>query len=326
MGQHSLNGKIVSMKRKHTIFAAIIFALTIPLANAQRLEESPPKKITEYKEILGTLLPQNTEIEGWKIHSSPQFFEPQNLWEYINGQAEMYLDYGFELVATAEYTTLDGMRSMTIEIYQMQSPKHAFGIYAAERSSDDRFIKMGVQGYLSENVLNFWKGLYYVKLTSFQTSSETKEILMKLAIVIDHKIEGSYSEPELFACFPEDNKVKMSERFIPKNFMGLSFLKDGYQVEYMRAGSSYPVFLVKNGSQDMAKEVFRKYQDFLKSQHERVSHSKKCDYQLIFTKREKVEVMFQYGSFVGGILNSADLSKAERIIEEIVQKLKRGCS
>jgi len=314
------------MKRKSAIFAAIILALTFSLANAQRFDESSQKKVTKYKEILRTLLPKNTEIKGWKISSGPQFFEQQNLWEYINGQAEMYLDYGFELVATTEYTTLDGFRSMAIEINQMQSPKHAFGIYAAERSPNDGLIMMGVQGYLSENVLNFWKGLYYVKLSSFQTSSETKEVLMKLAAVIDNKIQGSYSEPELFACFPENDKVKTSERFIPKNFLGLSFLKDGYRVEYTRGGSIHQVFLVKNGSHDIANDVFKKYQDFLRSQHERVSHSKKNDCQLAFTKREKVEAIFQYGPFVGGVLNISDLSKAEEIIEEIVQKLKRGCS
>lgn len=313
------------MKRKSAIFAAIILALTFSLANAQRLEASSQKKRAKYKEILWTLLPKNTEIKGWKITWGPQFFEQQNLWEHINGQAEMYLDYGFELVAAAEYTALDGFRSMAIEIYQMQTPKHAFGIYAAERSPSDSLIKMGVQGYLSENVLNFWKGLYYVKLSSFQTSSETKEILMKLAVVIDNKIQGSYSEPGLFACFPENNKVKMSERFIPKNFLGLSFLKDGYRVEYAKGGSIHQVFLVKNGSHDIANDVFRKYQDFLRSQHERVSHSKKHDYQFAFTKSEKVEVIFQYGSFVGGVLNIEDLSRAEKIIEEIVQKLKRGC-
>jgi len=318
--------KIVSMKRKNAIFIAIILALTASFSNAQTLEKSSQKEGTEYKKILRALLPQKTEIKGWRVTSGPQFFEPQNLWEYINGQAEMYLDYGFELVATAEYGTSDGIRSMTIEIYQMKSPKHAFAIYAAERSPQDSFIKMGVQGYFSENVLNFWKGLYYVKLTSFQTSSETKENLMKLAVVIDNKIGGSYSEPELFACFPEDNKVKMSERFIPKNFLGLSFLKGGYRVEYERGEISYQVFLIKNGSNDVAKGVFSKYQDFLKSQHENVSHLKKSGYQLIFTKKEKVEVIFQYGSFVGGVMNSGDLSEAEGIIEEIVRKLKSGCS
>jgi len=314
------------MKRKNAIFTAVILTLTFSIYNAQRLEGSSQKEVAGYKKILWALLPQKTEIKGWKVTSGPQFFEPKNLWEYINGQAEIYLDYGFELVATAEYTALDGLRLVTIEIYQMQSPKHTFGMYAAERSPNDSFIKMGVQGYFSENVLNFWKGLYYIKLTSFQTSSETKEILMKLAVVINNKIKGSYSEPELFACFPENDKVKMSERFIPKNFLGLSILKDGYRVEYKVEGSSYQVFLVKNGSHDIAKEVFRKYQNFLKSQYGSVSHSKRYDYQLVFTKKKKVEVMFQYGSFVGGILNGASLSEAEGIIEKIVRKLKRGCS
>jgi hypothetical protein len=311
------------MKRRAAILAAIILVLTFSLAKAQGLEERSQKEGTEYKEILGTLLPKNREIKGWKITSGPQFFEPQNLWEHINGQAEMYLDYGFERVATAEYAALDGFGSMTIEIYQMQSPKHAFGIYAAERSPRDSFIKMGVQCYLSENVLNFWKGFYYVKLISFQTSLETKTILMELAGVIDNKIEGAYSEPGLFACFPENNKIQMSERFIPKNFLGLSFLKDGYRVEYKIGGNIYQVFLVKNGSPDIANEAFTKYQDFLGSHHERVSHSKKYDYQLAFTERERAVAIFQYGSFMGGVLNVADLSTAEGIIEEIIQKLKR---
>ncbi|MDY7035572.1 MAG: DUF6599 family protein [Thermodesulfobacteriota bacterium] len=314
------------MKRKNTIFAVIVLALTTSLSNAQRLEDRSQKKVTEYKKTLRILLPKNGEINGCEVNSDPQFFGPQNLWEYINGQAEMYLDYGFELVTTAEYTTLDGFRSMTIEIYRMRSPKHAFGIYAAERSPHDSFIKIGVQGYLSENALNFWKGDYYVKLASHHTSSETKKILIKLALDIDNKIEGSYYEPKLFACFPESNRIKMSERFIPKNFLGMPFLRDGYRVDYEREGSSYQVFLVRNGSHDIAREVFRKYQDFLKSQAERVSHTKKYDYQLIFTKKEKAEVMFQYGPFVGGVLYSTDRSKAEEIIEEIVRKLRRGCS
>ena len=213
MEQPDMNRRGISMKRSGAIFAAIILALTFSLAKAQDLKKRSQKGVTEYKETPGTLLPKNREMKGWKITSGPQFFEPQNLWEHINGQAEMYLDYGFERVATAEYAALHGFGSMTIEIYQMQSPKHAFGIYAAERSSHDGFIKMGVQGYLSENVLNFWKGLYYVKLISFQTSPETKAILMKLAGVIEHKIEGAYSEPELFSYFP-DKQQDSDERAI----------------------------------------------------------------------------------------------------------------
>jgi len=310
------------MKRKKAILGAIVIALAIPLASARGSEGIARDELARDKEILRTLLPKGAESGGWKAVSGPKFFGPQNLWEYINGQAEMYLDYGFKLLVTAEYTSMDGSRFMTIDIFQMGSPNHAFGIYAAERSPHDRFIKMGVQGYLGENVLNFWKGLYYVKLTSFQTSSDIEEIFMMLAGAIANKIKESYSEPELFAYFPGKNKVKMSERFIPKNFLGLPFLKDVYLVEYKNGGSSYQVFLIKNPSGEEAEEAFGKYQSFLKSQNEKISASRESDYQLIFTEGEGGKAIFQYGSFVGGVLNSEDLSEAGRIIEEILHTLR----
>jgi hypothetical protein len=317
-----LNRKKGSVKRKNALLVAVIFTVAFPLVGASASEGIPSDQLARDKETLRTLLPKETESAGWKGASSPEFFEPENLWEYINGQAEVYLDYGLKLVLTTDYTSLDSSSSMAVEIYQMQSPDHAFGIYAAERSPDDNFINMGVQGYLAEDVLNFWKGHYYVKLTSFQRSSDTKEILMRLAAVIANKIEGSYSEPELFACFPEKNRVKLSERFIPKNFLGQRFLKNGYQVEYKNGGSSYQVFLVNNASRQEAEEAFGKYQNFLESQNRKIFPVRKDDYQLICTKGEKGKLIFQYGSFVGGVLNSEDLSEAERIVAEIVHKLR----
>jgi hypothetical protein len=314
------------MKRKNSILVAVIFFMGITLINLLGSEAVSQDELTRDKVLLRALLPKDAESPGWRAVSSPQFFEPQNLWEYINGQAEMYIDYGFQLVVTLEYRSMDGARSLAIEIFQMKNPKHAFGIYAAERSTDDRLINMGTQGYLGENVLNFWKGQYYVKLTSFQVSSDSKEILMMLATVIAAKIKGTYSEPELFACFPAKHRVQSSERFIPKNFLGQSFLENGYRVEYTSGGSSYQVFLVKSASREKAVEAFGKYEDFLKSQNEKMSLLKKDDYQVVFGEREKGKAIFQYGSFVGGVLNRDDFSEAQRIIEEIVQKLKGGCS
>ncbi|MGD9076239.1 MAG: hypothetical protein PVJ69_13570 [Desulfobacteraceae bacterium] len=314
------------MKTKNSVLVAAIFFICITLINPLVSDAVSRDELTRDKAFLRALMPKDAESPGWQAVSSPQFFEAQNLWEYINGQAEMYIDYGFHLVVTLEYRSMDGTRSMAIEIFQMKNPKHAFGIYAAERSFDDRPINIGGQGYIGENVLNFWKAQYYVKLTSFQVSSDTKEILMMLASVIAAKIKGTYSEPELFACFPKENRVQMSERFIPKNFLGQSFLENGYRVEYKKGGNSYQVFLVKNVSREKAEEAFAKYEDFLKSQNEKISLLEKDDYQVIFGEGEKGKAIFQYGFFVGGILNKEDLSEAERVIEIIVQKLKEGCS
>ena len=310
------------MKRKLGICAAMVFFLAIPFLNAEGSHEVPLEKSAGDRKVLRSLLPEDSERPGWRAASRPEFFESRNLWEYINGQAEMYIDYGFRCVVTVEYSSSDGPGSMIIDVFQMQSPIHAFGIYAAERSPDDLFIKMGAQGYLGKNVLNFWKGPYYVKLTASQSSSDTRIALMRLGNAIANKIQGSFSEPALFACFPDKNRVKMSERFIPRNFLGQPFLENGYRVEYTGGGTTYQIFLIQTDSPEKATEAFRKYQDFLRSRDEKISLSKRDDYQLFFTQGEEGKSVFQYGSFVGGILNSRDLSEAERTIEEIVHKLR----
>ena len=305
--------------RNKNLLVIIILAIALLLLSAPGSEGIWSDELAKEKDTLRNLLPIDKEIAGWKGSGEPEFFDPENLWRYIDGQAEMYLDYGFRLVVTVDYRSLDNSSSVSVEIYQFESPNHAFGIYAAERSPDDNFIEIGVQGYLVENVLNFWKGTYYIKLTSFQTTSGTSEVLIKLASIIANKIRGSYSEPELFACFPEEDRVKMTERFIPKNFLGQPFLKNGYQVEYQKGESSYQAFLAKSDTREEAEVVFGKYRDYLKSQNEQISFARKNNYRLVSARGE---VIFQYGAFVGGVLSSDGLSETDKIIEEIVQRIR----
>ncbi len=122
----------------------------------------------------------------------------------------------------------------------METPLHAFAIYAAERSPEDDFVKIGVEGYLSENVLNFWKGPYYTKVTSYRTGEEAKGILRDLAGIVASRIPGQYTEPEAFRFFPTKNRVAKSERYIPKNFLGHPFFKAGYRVDYQRRARQLP--------------------------------------------------------------------------------------
>jgi hypothetical protein len=253
--------------------------------------------------------------------TEPEFFDSENLWEFINGQAEMYLDYGFLQVVTVDYISPDGTRFLAVEIYLMESPTHAFGIYAAERAPGENFIEMGVQGYIGENVLNFWQGSYYIKLTSFETFSGLEETLMTLAGVIAGNVRGSYGEPELFNCFPEKNRVKMSERFIPKNFMGQPFLKNGYRVSYRNGEGGYDAFLIQTNSMVEADGVFRKYWAFLASQDQELSVTTESDYTLVLVQRGG-KAVFLYAEFVGGVFGIGDSDASKKIVEEMIGRLR----
>jgi len=78
----------------------------------------------------------------------------------------------------------------------------------------------------------------------------------------------------------------------------------------------------KNGSPEQAQEAFSKYQDYLKSESEIISHERKPNYQKIRAKNRKKVVIFQYGSIMGGILNFGDFADEDKIIEEIIINLR----
>ncbi len=296
-------------------------AMVLPGPSQRPSESFADTEAAGSRESLRRLLPDKAGADGWRMAREPDFFDSANLWEYLDGQAEMYLDYGFLQVVTTDYTTPDGTGSLAVEIYLMESPTHAFGLYAAERSSGERFIEVGVQGYIDENILNFWKGPYYVKLTSFGMVPGLQEIFMKLASVIAGNVKGRYSEPELFACFPEENRVKMSERFIPKNFMGHPFLKNGYRVTYRGAEGDYEAFLVHTDSADEAEEVFRKYQAFLESEDQEPVLTPASDYTLVLVQKAG-KAVFLHKDFLGGVFGIGDSDASKKIVEEMISRLR----
>jgi hypothetical protein len=310
------------MKRKILLGLFILLPALVFPADGRLLETKTANPPPQDRESLVSLLPEGVDLSGWKSSSSPRFYEPANLWEYINGQSELYLNYGFQMVMTSDYVSEDPSRSLNIEIFKMENPDDAFGIYAAERNSEDEFLKIGVQGYFAENTVNFWDGPYYVKLLSFENFPNLKETLLKLANSIAAKIEGEYSEPKLFACFPEKNKVRMSERYIPANFLGHSFLKNGHRVEYENKGIRYSLFLAESRTPQEAEEAFTKYENFLKSENATIVRETKPDYREMSVKNQTSSVIFQYTTIIGGVQNIVDLPEGKEIVLEMLNKLR----
>ena len=96
-------------------------------------------------------------VSGWKQVGEIQRFDPNTLYEYINGGADLYLAYDFEELKVAEYQN-DKKAAVTVDVYRHRTPTHAFGIYSQERFPGANFIDVGVQGYLEKHALNFLFG------------------------------------------------------------------------------------------------------------------------------------------------------------------------
>lgn len=212
---------------------------------------------------LQTLLPQ---LNDWTKTEEPSKYFPENLFEFINGAAEIYLAYDFKELTVSQYGRKGSTASMAVEIYEMSNETNAFGIYSAERYPDNNFIPIGIQGYAEEGILNYLIGKYYIKLLCFEGGSQSREYLELFANTIAEKTKGQTTFPTLLNHFPKDGLVANSEKFILKNVMGYSFLHDGYLSNYKTADFEFDCFIIKGKNEEDAQMMLDKYLEAKKSQ------------------------------------------------------------
>jgi len=271
-------------------------------------------------DLLG-LLPKPGEMSDFRLASEPRVYEPDNLWEYIDGAADLYLFYGFRKVITTEYAVGADSSSANVEIYCMESPTHAFGIYAAERSPEEQPVAIGVQGYMGPDVLNFYKGPYYVKMLSFAPSKDASASLAQMGRSIADKIPGEFKEPEVFRYFPAENRVKQSERYIPTNFLGQSYLENGYLCDYSSDPETYQVFLVPMASVAAAQAVLKRYHAFLESQEYRIENQ--GDDSIVIAEKGDFTLAFASRSYFGGVLNVKSQKQGQAVVAAVMKNLPR---
>lgn len=209
------------------------------------------------------LLP-DTDKNKIEMIETARTFTSDNLWEYINGAADNFLNYGFQRVITAEYKSKEQEAEFVIDIYKMEDIKNGYGIYASERASDVSLIYIGDEGYYSGGSLMFWKDRYYIKMISYDDNDFTKQLLTNVGKNISQKIGTSKASLPILTWLPGENIKKNSKRYLSKDIVGLEFLKDGYMAEYNEAGNNVRLYIIDCSENKDTSDKLAKYKEHIK--------------------------------------------------------------
>ena len=215
---------------------------------------------SSYKIDMNKIFP---EIEGWIKKGKPQVYLPDNLFEYINGAAEIYLSYDFIRLISLSYESKK-KQSIIVDIYKHSNLNNTFGIYCQEKPLKGNFLNIGTQGYYEDGILNFFKGVYYVKLSSFDLGDKDRFILTSIAKKIEKELEGTFCFPEPVKCLPQREKIINSERYIAENFLGHSFLNSAFVADYKVNNKKFKVFIIESYNNKKAKDMIDNYIKFIK--------------------------------------------------------------
>ncbi|MCU0579266.1 MAG: hypothetical protein MUF69_06935 [Desulfobacterota bacterium] len=212
-----------------------------------------------------TLLPPSGFSPGWILEGPLKNYSPDDLFEYINGEAELYLQHGFQNLVSGFYLNEPNEKQgLSADVYRMASPLEAFGIYARYRGMGVRIVAVGMEGFVSAAQMMFCQGRYFVQLNASGTASLPAGVFLALA----RSISASLPEPP--APLRELEWVKIegfipgSEKYIPTGVLGYPFFNKGLMAQVLHEDRPVRVFLLLGDSAAEAQRAVLDYEKLLR--------------------------------------------------------------
>jgi hypothetical protein len=128
-----------------------------------------------------------TEIKGAVI-TQVRSFTGESLYGYIDGGADLYLEYGFSGLHVTEFTKEKSV--IKVEVWKMNDQESAFGIFSVSRfrcRSHPAFTDLACQ---NKYQLQFCKGNYYVNIINESATPADSVISTEAATLLAGKIPG----------------------------------------------------------------------------------------------------------------------------------------
>ena len=255
------------------------------------------------------------EIEGYQKDGEIETYNPDNLYDIINGAADSYLKYDFEELSIIRYKG-NADQSLRIEIYRHSNSANAFGIYSNERPLKGNWIDVGAQGYYENKILNFYKGKYYIKLMGYKIDN-SEELLLSVAKKVAENLEGKNELPKLLESFPTDGKINYSGRYIHKNFLGYKSLSEAFTMDYVVEGKNLKMFIIQKSNVDACKKMLEDYFVSIKIDENNIQEGSlkvKDEYQ------GDISILWKANNVIG-ILNSSDAELSDKYLKSMSEKL-----
>jgi hypothetical protein len=256
-----------------------------------------------------SLFPQ---ISDWKIAQDDPVYTSNNLWDIIDGAADLFLEYAFVDLHIARYIGTDSTE-VKVELYRHASDVDAFGMYSQERDTGYNFIQVGVQGYLQQGVLNFLTGSFYIKLSTYQTGSKAQDAMVIIGRRLVEHLQQNNSMPKLFKVFPEEGKLRNTDQYVARNFLGYSFLNSAYVASY-KDSSVFKVFVIEAATPEKANAVVAAYLNVVPK--ESIAKPASDTYQIHDPHNGMIGLQ-KYGRYLYGIINCADNNMRDRYLKEL---------
>jgi hypothetical protein len=144
-------------------------------------------------------------VPGWTQAGAPRSYTADNLFEYMDGNAEGYILYNFQ--AMHGVTCKKGEVTFVLDISDMGDADFAYGMFSANRDLRQPEHRVGMGGQIVPRRLIFAKQ-YYVEIAANPEGDYTPA-LKEFAAALDKMVPGSTTPPAALSWFSAEKQQSL---------------------------------------------------------------------------------------------------------------------
>jgi hypothetical protein len=239
-------------------------------------------------------VPSCALVPGWSQHGEARSYIADNLFEYMDGNAEGYLIYGFQDMHGV--SCAKGGVTLVIDISDFGDADSAYGMFSANRDLREPSANLGMGGQIVPRRAIFAKGQYYVEVAANQEGDHSAT-LKEWTAALEKAVPGSTSPPVALSWFPAEKQQSL--RLVPESVLGIRLLQRGYAAQY-EFGKA---FLVTEASAESAGALI----DKLRARFGETTAARAGDDAFQANDRYLGRLcFFRKGRYIGGYANVAE--------------------
>jgi hypothetical protein len=170
------------------------------------------------------LLPADEVVPGWRRAEPPRVYSGSELYELIDGGAEIFFEHGFERVTVQKYAL--GADEIVVDLYAMRDAAAALGIYLGRCGDETPAPGLGLRHTAGRHELLAVQGGFYVVVENLSGRAERATDLVAFARALARHLPAPEAVPAL-DLLPTRGRVPGSERLIRGPLALQSFIQLG---------------------------------------------------------------------------------------------------
>jgi hypothetical protein len=197
-----------------------------------------------------------TSPPGVEVIQSHTFTE-ESLYGFIDGGAELYLEYGFDSLVVTDLVCNNA--DIEAEIYRMKDDEAAFGIFSVSRFRCNGGPKITKHMCRSAYQLQFCKGPFYVSIVNDTGTAADQACANEIAsFILAHISEPSFKPDRFYDDQPDDETMRSAVlvRGPLGIFNGIPDLS-----EIMGQATGYSALIIKKDQKNIASVLFDNEKD-----------------------------------------------------------------